>query len=299
MANARDVWMMGEDTWLKAVSPLSYGLEPVRGWGFNDLRRPEGDDGRVWDWAGVAGRWYGSYAFVDYADWIALNEPRLIQLRRQMNNLDLSRYHEALGDLMHFDLVIDEPPATVGGSASSSRAHTPTPVEHDHFFSRSSRLSPPRSDDGEEALSTSLPTSDLLPPIYFHGRSAQQSGSLTYPAAAPMTSIRGVVRLTADDPPQVRWTVMIRYGGEDRWKLECVQLGGRGSKRGYVGVSVSGHGKKRVLIADMDRCGERGTHAERPGLVLEAVTSHRITGRSIAPGCKQCHDETMSAGQLL
>ena len=244
MANARDVWMMGEDTWLKAVSPLSYGLEPVRGWGFNDLRRPEGDDGRVWDWAGVAGRWYGSYAFVDYADWIALNEPRLIQLRRQMNNLDLSRYHEALGDLMHFDLVIDDPPATVGGSASSSRAHTPTPVEHDHFFSRSSRLSPPRSDDGEEALSTSLPTSDLLPPIYFHGRSAQQSGSLTYPAAAPMTSIRGVVRLTADDPPQVRWTVMIRYGGEDRWKLECVQLGGRGSKRGYVGVSVSGQGRK-------------------------------------------------------
>lgn len=47
------------------------------------------------------------------------------------------------------------------------------------------------------------------------------------------------MQLTADDPPEVRWTLVIRYAGEDRWRLEGVQIGGRGSKRGFFGVSFS------------------------------------------------------------
>lgn len=47
------------------------------------------------------------------------------------------------------------------------------------------------------------------------------------------------MQLTADDPPEVRWTLVIRYAGEDRWRLEGVQVGGRGSKRGFFGVSFS------------------------------------------------------------
>lgn len=59
------------------------------------------------------------------------------------------------------------------------------------------------------------------------------------PEAAPLSSVRGMVQLTADDPPEVRWTLVIRYAGEDRWRLEGVQVGGRGSKRGFFGVSFT------------------------------------------------------------
>ncbi|KAK4685719.1 hypothetical protein P7C73_g4430, partial [Tremellales sp. Uapishka_1] len=66
MANAKDVLSMGEDAWRQAVLPLSYGVESVRGWGFNDLKRPKDlAPDQVWDWAGVAGSWWGSYAFLE------------------------------------------------------------------------------------------------------------------------------------------------------------------------------------------------------------------------------------------
>jgi hypothetical protein len=38
-----------------------------------------------------------------------LNEPRLILLRRAINELDLSTYNEAIGDLMRLELVLDRP----------------------------------------------------------------------------------------------------------------------------------------------------------------------------------------------
>ncbi|ORX39215.1 hypothetical protein BD324DRAFT_641367 [Kockovaella imperatae] len=201
MGNAKDVLFMGEDTWRQALPPMSYGIEPTRGWGFNDLSNVE-------DWAGVEGVWCGSYAFLDladlsYTDWITLNEPGLIQLRRSLNTLDLTRYHEAVGDLMRLELVIDR------------EGYKPEPM--------------PR-------IETNLPTSSLLPPIYFHGSSVQQSSAITFASNSSASFVRGVVQLTADDPPQVRWTLVIRYGGEDRWRLECVQVGGRGSKRGFFGI---------------------------------------------------------------
>lgn len=151
-----------------------------------------------------------------YADWISLNEPRLVQIRRSMNQLDLSRYSEAIGDLMRLDLVIDK------DSSSANKAYSQRQQ---------------RAAEALEPVSTHLPTSDLLPPIRFHGSSVQQNGSTTYPTQSPASFVRGVVQLTADDPPQVRWTLVIRYGGEDRWRLECVQVGGRGSKRGFFGAS--------------------------------------------------------------
>ncbi|ORY33049.1 hypothetical protein BCR39DRAFT_520922 [Naematelia encephala] len=216
MANAKDVLAMGEESWRQAVLPLSYGLEPVRGWGFNDLRRPADlPADQVWDWAGVAGPWCGSYAFLDYSDWIALNEPRLVQFRRSMNQLDLARYAEAVGDLMRLVLIVDHDPQPEPESESTSSHHT-----EDHL---------PR-------VTTTLPTSSLLPPIFFRGSSVQQHGGVTYPSQSPASFVRGVVRLTADDPPQVRWTLVIRYGGQDRWRLEGVQVGGRGSKRGFFGI---------------------------------------------------------------
>jgi hypothetical protein len=145
-----------------------------------------------------------------YSDWIALNEPRLLIIRRTTLPLDLSRESEAIGDLMRLKLVIDRP-------------------------------TDKRSRDDLPEIETGIPTSKLLPPIRFHGSSQQHDGSHVLQGNTPgmSTFVRGVVQLTADDPPQVRWTLVIRYGGDDRWRLECVQVGGRRSKRGFFGVSQS------------------------------------------------------------
>ncbi|WVO22498.1 uncharacterized protein IAS62_003828 [Cryptococcus decagattii] len=208
MSNAQEIVHNPEisDHWHDSIMPQSFGVEPTRGWGFSHIERPLGiADGDVWDWAGVQGSWYGSYAFLDYADWLSLNEPRLILNRGRVAQLDLTHYHEAIGDLMRLDLTLDDPSPT----------------------SPSTTLSP---------LTTHLPTTydSRLPPIHFVGASLQSDS--VPPDAAPLSSVRGVVQLTADDPPEVRWTLVIRYAGEDRWRLEGVQVGGRGSKRGFFGT---------------------------------------------------------------
>jgi hypothetical protein len=98
--------------------------------------------------------------------------------------------------------------------------------------------SDPRVEELPE-IKSDIPTSSLLPPIKFHGSSEQHSGMHALQGnGSPSSFVRGVVQLTADNPPQVRWTLVIRYGGEDRWRLECVQVGGRGSKRGFFGVRL-------------------------------------------------------------
>jgi hypothetical protein len=123
---------------------------------------------------------------------------------------------------MRLELVLTQDPSTSKSTPStSSRAA--------HFQTLAQTL---------PKVETNIPTSDLLPPIHFHGSSQQSHGLATYPSTAPASFVRGVVQLTADDPPEVRWTLVIRYGGEDRWRLECVQVGGRGSKRGFFGVST-------------------------------------------------------------
>lgn len=100
-------------------------------------------------------------------------------------------------------------------------------------------LSPTSLSTTLSPLTTHLPTTydSRLPPIHFVGTSLHSDS--VPPDAAPLSSVRGVVQLTADDPPEVRWTLVIRYAGEDRWRLEGVQVGGRGSKRGFFGVSFS------------------------------------------------------------
>lgn len=129
-------------------------------------------------------------------------------MRGRVAQLDLTHYHEAVGDLMRLNLELDYPsPASPSTTLPPLTTHLPT--------TRNSRL----------------------PPIHFIGTSLQ-SKSVT-PDAAPLSSVRGVVQLTADDPPEVRWTLVIRYAGEDRWRLEGVQVGGRGSRRGFFGVSFS------------------------------------------------------------
>lgn len=182
-----------------------------------------------------------------YADWIALNEPRILLMHRGNSQLDLSHYSEAIGDLMRLDLVVDQ------DSAASCIAYAPKGA---------------RNVEPLDEVTTNLPIGDLLPPIFFHGRSQQHHDGVPQPGQSPASFVRGVVQLTADDPPQVRWTLIIRYGGDDRWRLECVQPGGRGSTRGFFGVSWtcccwsvltrlarSGRPLTRKSIHPMDRSG--------------------------------------------
>ncbi|WWC63785.1 uncharacterized protein I303_106390 [Kwoniella dejecticola CBS 10117] len=220
MCNAQELLDTEPDGWLPVVQPLSYGIEPARGWGYNDLRRPDNlaeDD--VWDWAGVEGSWCGCYAFMDYSDWAMMNREQLGIPVGRPHSIDLSTYHEALGDLMQLELKICTDPHADG--KRSTRCDN-------HEFEQDRHPLP--------SVETDLPRSDLLPPLYFHGSSTPYPGGDHHAPTLPQNAIRGMVSLTADDPPQVRWTMMIRYRGQDRWRLECVQVGGRGSKRGFFGI---------------------------------------------------------------
>ena len=88
----------------------------------------------------------------------------------------------------------------------------------------------PNSLPERDDVVSSLPHSDLLPVLHFHGVNH-------YAAHHRITSqIRGSVCLTNDNPPQVRWTWVVGMAGEDRWRLTGIQVGGRGSKRGIIGI---------------------------------------------------------------
>lgn len=66
MANGKDEIARGEDSWRKAVLPQAFGVEPMRGWGWQNLKRPDDlPEGAVWDWAGVQGQFFGSYAYLE------------------------------------------------------------------------------------------------------------------------------------------------------------------------------------------------------------------------------------------
>jgi hypothetical protein len=142
------------------------------------------------------------------------------------NQLDLTHYAEAIGDLMRLQLEVYNPGAKDQSGHGNGHGHGQRG----------------RVEEGLPEITTNIPTSKLLPPIHFRGSSQQHQGDgiHTHPSAnsgGPASFVRGVVQLTADVKPEVRWTLVIRYGGEDRWRLEGVQVGGRGSKRGFFGVS--------------------------------------------------------------
>lgn len=158
----------------------------------------------------------------------------MLILRQMRSELDLTAYDEAVGDLMHLHFVIDGD------------------EEHDPEAASGKAQLPRRPNANLPLITTPLPTSDLLPPIHFHGTARQPEGGSIMRAFTQNTFARGVVQLTADDPPQVRWTIVIHYGGEDRWRLECVQMGGRGSRTGLFGVCVL---RNSETSADTNRFG--------------------------------------------
>ena len=94
-------------------------------------------------------------------------------------------------------------------------------------------------------LDSTVPTSSRRPPIYFRGSDGVPTLELVgsvpisplsdVPQPTTSSELAGVVRLTADDPPQVRWTFVIKHN-DDHWRFDCVQPFGPGSGRGFYGV---------------------------------------------------------------
>ncbi|WVN87975.1 uncharacterized protein L203_103172 [Cryptococcus depauperatus CBS 7841] len=138
---------MGE-LWHELIFPQSFGVEPTRCWGFRNIGRLlDLSQGSVWDRTGLEGSWRSSYAFLDYSDCMSLNEPELVLLRERAAPLDLTRYHEAIGDLMYLNLTLDEP------SSLTFKSY------------------------GLPSVTTNLPTSSFLPALHFVGDSRQNDNS--------------------------------------------------------------------------------------------------------------------------
>jgi hypothetical protein len=102
------------------------------------------------DWAGVTGVWAGTYAFLDYRALVHYNFAHSLE-----HPLDLGNYEEACGDLMRFDLEIDD----------------------------SEEL------QNDQRLQSDLPYCDDLPKLYFEGTSTRQA------TERPSIGVRGVACL--------------------------------------------------------------------------------------------------------
>lgn len=87
--------------------------------------------------------------------------------------------------------------------------------------------------NAESSFKMGLPYSDALPPIYFNG-STRRIGD------TPPFYLRGIVRLTTDQPPELRYRIIFRSFERctDDLTFEGVQVGGRDSLRGVIGVNL-------------------------------------------------------------
>ncbi|KAH7055670.1 hypothetical protein B0J12DRAFT_569482 [Macrophomina phaseolina] len=82
------------------------------------------------------------------------------------------------------------------------------------------RIEPPGPGDGQD-----------LPVVHFTGTSRSMHASWDPNANS---KIRGTVRLTPEG--HVRWTSFSIFHGEERWRSECIQVGGLRSARGMLGT---------------------------------------------------------------
>lgn len=95
-------------------------------------------------------------------------------------------------------------------------------------------------------LEGDLPILTTLPPVFFD---VIKTGNYTggFMTTGPLKGA-GCLRLTPDNPPQLRWTLRLMagaMGSDDFRRLQCegIELGGRGSEMGVHGVSDGGLGR--------------------------------------------------------
>jgi len=110
-------------------------------------------------------------------------------------------------------------------------------VMHDFGLSRDKAL----ERWSELAREVHLVEDSSLPPVYFHGI----ADKFWHPEGKDPERriVYGVVRLTTDSPPQLRWTLGMSKDDPSwpgNWADDVfhgIQVGGRGSERGVFGVS--------------------------------------------------------------
>ncbi|KAK7605825.1 hypothetical protein JOL62DRAFT_616714 [Phyllosticta paracitricarpa] len=71
-----------------------------------------------------------------------------------------------------------------------------------------------------------------LPAVHFEGDSRVHEDFDAIPGFYSMT--KGHVRQNPEG--EIRWTTMSNFNGEERWKTECIQVGGLRSERGVLGT---------------------------------------------------------------
>lgn len=89
---------------------------------------------------------------------------------------------------------------------------------------------------------TSTPTLSFIgtsEPLAFAGTFT----SSTHPSVMAERSIRGSVSRTPEG--EVFWSYIIRYGGEDKWKMQGIQIGGARSRFGILGTWSTAEGDER------------------------------------------------------
>lgn len=168
------------------------------------------------DWAHVEGRWIGTYAFLDFADFVRFNRymggvgPGTWDSRRPagIQRPSLARYQEAVGDFMQLRLELLSVEETALANASD-------PL-----------------DSGDEQY----------PTLRFKGLSTAGQG----PAVpAHLSSVHGFARPIyapgtegeEGRPIHATWySFTIAYGGADRWLLQGVQPGTPGSRAPCFGL---------------------------------------------------------------
>jgi len=103
------------------------------------------------------------------------------------------------------------------------------------------------------------------PCVYFEG--------ISRPIPSPWdpntnSRTRGMVQITAEG--EVRWTMYSVYWGEERWKSEGIQIGGRNSRRGVFGF----WGDKSVHTFSKRSYSNAGTET----IAKKALLVHRHSG---------------------
>jgi len=194
------------------IRPNMDGLQAIRGHGLLGLHRPlHLPPGDVWDWPSISGRWFGGWASYAPARRVGggwplgmCTEPGFFTLTAVTHPQDILKAMGAFG--LSSGVALDE--------WNKIAHHIPD-------------------------LSNSP-----LPPVYFHGLADKFSRGSWGNGSREKRMVYGVVWLTTESPPQLRWSLSISTDDPEETLtntnhvFQGVQVGGLGSERGVLGVSL-------------------------------------------------------------
>ncbi|PWN39161.1 hypothetical protein IE81DRAFT_326810 [Ceraceosorus guamensis] len=234
-----------------AKNRTSHLLLPPWGWAHSrgeklqpqNLESPDSHD-----WAHIEGVWIGTYAFLDFSDWLAYNGLVAAQRghtagphdhQQYSNPPKLTHVHEAVGDFLELRLRL------LSAAEKSTRADL-VDVSSEH-------------QDPD------------YPPLHFEGATyhytlEEEDGDVSG-GATRRGRVHGVARpvfATSGDESigqrraiaAIHMTFTHSYDGEERWKLEGVQAGPPGSRAAVYGIwTDANRGAIQEVLRPTDPCG--------------------------------------------